>query len=504
MSKPPSISSAQAALILAERRRRDIAKAGLLDAAFKQQRAFIEDPSRFKSALCTRRAGKSYGVGLYLFREAILHPGVNCLYLARTRQSAKDMMMKDVFREINDKFQLGMHCNFADLTLTMPNGSVIHVAGADANAAQLHKVVGKKYKLIIVDESQYWSHNLYRMVYEGLLATMSDWQGTMCLIGAPSPSRSFFFEVTTQARDVHTGEVMHPEWSVHRWSALDNPHMKEQWQADIARIKKDNPRFLSTPTFRQQYLGEWVDDPDARCYRFDDKVNRVAELPGAVTDYQWVQGIDVGFKPDPMGFVVVGYRKDNTDPCLYVVHAHKQGEMMIDDIARYSNELAKRWPDPRRIIDGANTNVFAELSKRLNLPLEGAKKTNKVSFIHLATDDMMSGKVKLVGDSADGLAGEWMKLVWDRSNKDNVVPDSSCEDHLSDAYLYAWRYAYHYIKPQIVAAPPRKGTEAWAIEHEKRLVASLEEQHDPASWLDSIMGRRDDTDDGDLFRGTRR
>lgn len=499
------MSSAQAALLIAEKRRRDTARVGLLEAAFKEQRAFIEDPSRFKAAKCTRRAGKSFGIGLYLFREGLLNPGVNCLYLARTRQSAKDMMLKDVFREINDRFQLGARYNFADLTITLPNGSVIHIAGADANAAQMHKVVGKKYRLIVIDECQYWSNNLWRLIYEGLQATMADWGGTICLLGAPSPARAFFYEVSTKARDTHTGEIMHPEWSVHEWSAIDNPHMKAQWLNDIAMIKQNNPRFMLTPTFRQQYLGEWVDDPDARCYRFDDKVNRIDHLPGHVSDYQWLQGIDVGYRPDPMGFVVCGYRKDNTDPCLYVVKTHKQGEMMIDDIARFSNELDAEWPaHGMRIIDGHNTNVYAELSKRLNIPLQPAKHSDKTSFIHLVTDDLMSGKIKLVGDAADDLASEWMKLVWDKSNQARIVPDSACEDHLSDAFLYAWRHAHHYLKPQTFVKPPAKGTEAWAIEFERKLADSMKEPHDAVSALDQFLGPRSSEDGDDLFSGARR
>jgi hypothetical protein len=256
-------------------------------------------------------------------------------------------------------------------------------------------------------------------------------------------------------------------------------------------IKKNNPRFLTTPTFRQQYLGEWCDDPDARCYRFDETINRTDTLPGELIDYNWLIGVDVGFKPDPMGFVVCAYKKDFTDRCLYVVHAHKQGEMLIDEIASYIEECKQRWPITQFVIDGANSNVFAELTRRMNIPFDGAKKQGKSEFIGLVTDDLMSHRIKLVGSGADDLANEWMKLVWDRTNPSRPMPDSACEDHLSDAFLYAWRYAYHYLKPAPLAeALPARNTNEWMMGYQQRLAARLSQPEDPIRSLEEEFGHR--------------
>ena len=67
-----------------------------LDPNFPAQTAFISDPAKLKVALCTRRSGKSYGAGRYLYQEAYRTPGVRCLYIALTRDSAKKIMWKDV------------------------------------------------------------------------------------------------------------------------------------------------------------------------------------------------------------------------------------------------------------------------------------------------------------------------------------------------------------------------------------------------------------------------
>lgn len=489
--RPIQQSAAQATLILKEQRRRSIAKSTLLDSAFKEQRAFIEDPSRFKAAVCTRRAGKSYGIGLYLVREALLNPGVNCLYLARSSGSAKNIMMKDVFRHLDQKFDLGIKYNFAALTLEFPNGSVIKIAGADAHSGQIHTVVGVKYKLVVIDEAQYWTKHLESIVYEGLEAALSDQRGTICIVGVPSSYRGFFYDVTTSQRDLKTGELRYPEWSNHKWSAFDNPHQVKQWKMDIAAKIKINPGIVNSPVFRQQWLGEWADDPDARCYRFDADVNRIDALPGLHSDYYWLLGVDVGFKPDPMAYVVCAYRKDNTDQCLYVVHTHKQNEMLMDSIGEYVEYLKTRFPLDQFVIDPKNSNVFAELTRRLGIPFQKAEQAGKSDFIHMVTDDLKSARIKLVGDAADDLASEWEKLVWDDRNKARIVPLSGCDDHLSDAFLYAWRHAYHYLKPQQgEVLPLNANSDGWMEQYEKRLQARAQNSGDPVDALDREFNDR--------------
>ena len=77
-----------------------------LDPAFPVQTAFISDPAKLKVALCTRRSGKSYGAGFYLYQQAYETPGASCLYIALTRDSAKKIMWKDVLKPINRKLGL--------------------------------------------------------------------------------------------------------------------------------------------------------------------------------------------------------------------------------------------------------------------------------------------------------------------------------------------------------------------------------------------------------------
>lgn len=70
------------------------AKPVFLDPAFPAQSEFIADPAKLKVALCTRRSGKSYGGGLYLYQEAFNTPGASCLYIALTRDEAPMQLVR--------------------------------------------------------------------------------------------------------------------------------------------------------------------------------------------------------------------------------------------------------------------------------------------------------------------------------------------------------------------------------------------------------------------------
>jgi phage terminase large subunit len=410
--------------------------------------------------------------------------------MASSRAKARDIIIKDIFEVIIRQLGIDVHLNLSSLTYSFPNGSVIKIAGGDANKNQIRTMVGNKNKLVVIDEAQYWSSNLLRMIREGLQPTLADDKGTLLMLGVPAPSRGFFYDVVTRQVDSATKQLKHPGWSVHHWTALDNPFMKQQFEDEIARFKQEDPGFLQTPTFQQQWLGKWTDDPDARCYKFTDRLNRIAKLPGEVSSYRWICGIDVGFSPDPMAFVVMGYDPTNEDRCLYVVKAHKQLKMGLDEVEAYRRSLEDRWPIDEYVIDGANTNVFNELRSRFDMPLRAATKVDKVKFINIMSDDLQTSKIKLVGHEADALADEWMGLVWDIRSPEKQVPDGRCDDHCCDAMLYGWRHTYQYLKPVIKPEFKPITPEVEMDEFRKRLLREMNEPDQHAD-LNSAMGFRD-------------
>src|SRR2546425_13207793 len=104
-------------------------KAATLQAPFPEQTSFINDAAPLRMVLCTRRAGKSYGAGLLLFKTAVERPGSDCLYVALTRTSAKRIMWAPILKKIDSGYGFGVGWNKTELSATLPNGSVIYLIG---------------------------------------------------------------------------------------------------------------------------------------------------------------------------------------------------------------------------------------------------------------------------------------------------------------------------------------------------------------------------------------
>jgi PBSX family phage terminase large subunit len=482
----------QAAAVLEETRRRRLAKSDLLESAFKQQRSFIEDPSKLKAALCTRRAGKTYGIGLYIFKEAIQNPGCSILYLGLSYQSAKRIVMKDIFQVIAKKFGLNVKFNWSDLSMQFPNGSVVYISGADANEKQHSKLLGQKYRLAVIDEAAEWKTDLINLVYSTLKPAMIDYGGTIAMVGVPGNIQGFFYEVTDHMVDKLTGKLQWPGWKVHRWNAFDNPHIADNWEKEIEELKERNPLFLNTPIFKQQYLGQWVVDPDALCYKFDVKQNIIEELPYPANQYDYVLGVDLGWN-DPTAFVVCAYREDESK--LYVVHASKQKHMLPNDIAEKVKLLEEEFKINKWIIDGANLQLVSDLRVRLGIPFEAAIKgtslNRKRDYIHLASSDLVQRNILVLNKGCDDLITEWKKLVWDKTDKYNPMEHKACDNHCADAFLYAYNACYAFVAKLATNPEPLRNTPEWVSKLEENLVKRLSKKHDDLAALDGLLDDRE-------------
>jgi hypothetical protein len=158
--------------------------------AFDNQLRFIDDESRLKAAICTRRAGKSTAAGIYLFQEMITKPNTKCLVVCLTRDSAKRIYWKDVVYELRDRMEAhfkdffrAVKFNRTELSMTFPNGSECYFLGVDAKEDEKRKILGQKYSLVIVDESSEYRIDLRELVYQTLKPATNDYRGTVVMVG---------------------------------------------------------------------------------------------------------------------------------------------------------------------------------------------------------------------------------------------------------------------------------------------------------------------------------
>jgi PBSX family phage terminase large subunit len=408
------------------------------------QTRFLDDPSRMKVLLCTRRAGKSYAAGLMLLEAAYKNPNVSCLYVALTRASAKRIMWKDVLKTIDREQGLGCRFNETELSCTLPNGSIIYLLGMDADEQEKEKALGQKFKAVCVDEAASYNVDLHEIVYDILKPALADYRGTLALIGTPGNiKRGVFFNLTQGQDPSEPGQWEKDGWSCYRWTTFQNPKLAEQWKAEIEDLTLANPSIAETPGFQQHYLGKWVIDNTNLVYRFDSSKNTFDSLPTMMKGGRWhyVLGIDLGFN-DPTAWVVCAYH--DFDRTLYVLGAHKKEKCDITEVADQTRVLMGKFEFDRIVIDNANKQAVEEMRRRHDIPLTPAEKTGKSDFIELMNADFVSGYIKLNRKAAATLMDEYGTLIWDsRSLRREEHPASP--NHCADAALYAWRHCYQWL-----------------------------------------------------------
>lgn len=458
-------------------------KLQLVDKDFPKQADFVEDQSPLQASLCTRRAGKSYGAGLKLFREALLFPGCSCLYLALTRNSAKNIMWKDVVKDINRKFELNAKFNESELLITLPNGpdpkdpydggSEIKLAGMDSGKDEMEKVLGGKYRIVLIDEAGSWKQDLYKMVFEHLEPAVADWNGYIVLIGTPTAfTFGLFYNVTKTPEEAEGDEEPIEEgWSVHRWNTFDNPYMEENWRKQEERIVAGNPDVINLAWYRRMRKGEWVKDISDLCYKYERPKNWVSELPNSA--WTNILGIDLGFN-DESAFVIQSFR--DHDDNLYTRETYKRSGMIVSDVAERIKYYVNTYHPIACVIDNASKQVVEELKQRFDLPLEAAEKAGKAEFIEIMNSEFILGKIKLCPGTEE-LEKEYNKLIWDpeEKKKRKFVEHEGCPNHLADAALYSWRKGLQY-RAEAAPEPPTdeekmdewEEREALKIEMEKR------------------------------------
>jgi hypothetical protein len=161
------------------------------------------------------------------------------------------------------------------------------------------------------------------------------------------------------------------------------------------------------------------------------------------------------------------------DKHLYVVETFSKSGLIFSEVAEIIQTLDKKYKFAAMVVDNAGKQGVEEIRKRYQLPLLAADKSSKREFIELLNSDLLTSVIKLTPGAQD-LKTEWDVLVWDETKKEQgkYVEHPSMPNHLSDAFLYGWRWCASYASmPRVVI--PIKGSEqevdAWWEEQQEKI-----------------------------------
>ena len=438
------------------------------DFCFDKQVEFFRGKGvRFRTAVCSRRAGKTVGIAADMIDAALDEDEANLLYITITQQQARAIIWSDLIK-IVEEYELDCKTDNVRLTITFPNKSKIYIAGAK-DRTEIEKFRGWKLKKCYIDECQSFRSYLTELINDIIIPALRDKRGQLYLTGTPGPVKAGVFYEYSQSKN----------WRSHHWTAFDNPYMHSPPDLDLEEVLTEE-RIIrgideSDPSYIRETFGKWVEDKDALVFKFSKAKNVYTELP-TQGEWNYIIGIDIGYN-DSDAIAVIGYNTYYKK--VYLVDEHVKNKQNITQLVGAIKRYKEEYNPIRMVMDAGalGKKIQEELRMRHGLNIEAADKTRKVEFIELLNDDLRTEKFKSFKNSL--FEEDCMLVQWDKDSKirNPEKPKISDTYHsdICDAVLYAWRECRHYLseKPKV---KPVINTNTYMVELEKKEAEECEER----------------------------
>jgi len=487
---------------------------------FALQLQLIDDPFRWKSLLCPRRAGKTYCVAAYLLLVMFSQADAECAFVAPTRTHAKRIIWRELKR-LDKRWNLGLKFHEVELTATSATGSTLSLCGAETEH-DIDKFRGTPFNLVVLDETASWPTELLSyLIQEVLVHCLRDRLGTLVVSGTPGALLVGDFYLATSdfgqtievradgekwarcrpyaERNDKKWQGVTVEWSFHSWTVADNSGDPDMWQKTL-----DDKRRCGwtddTPKWIREGLGKWFADDSGFVFRYLESRNAwrptVSDkspwgLPEG-HEWQYVAGVDLGYDDD---FDIEVFSFSETCTEFYHVYGFQAPGMTVTQCADEIKRTMTLFGGFLAIIcdtGGLGKQIFKEFQEVHGIRIEAAHKQDKRDWIEIFNADLIGGRCFVMRDSV--LARQLMMVQWEDSKTKRRI-DRRFPDHAVDAAIYARRFAFHYfVTPEARLARP--GTAVWYIEKEREERARVLEERKKEQyneWWESLTVSLDPT-----------
>lgn len=386
-----------------------------------------------------RRAGKTttfLGKSLRVLRQG--GPAGIC-YFAPSDEQGVDIVWED-FREFNVTYDLGLRERWSDREWRWGT-SKIEILGFNARK-DVERARGRKFRLVWIDEAQLAPEWFTKIAKAAILPTTLDYRGQVYATGTPSEvADGFFFDCC------HS-----PEWSNdHHWTVNQNPFYVRAGRDGLAEARAMYALTEDSVTYRREWLGQWIVDPDALVYYIPESAI-IEVLPQAW--FAHVLGLDLGWN-DMDALSAMGVETHRQFSVLrYCEGLSKQNNHQLFARVR---KIAPLYPGqdgkmPTVVYDPAGHATRKTIETfRVDAPdihWAEADKSEKVQYIEWLNTDLRTGKTFV--EKGSPMIRESKRVRWKKPGK---LAENAGHSDLGDAWLYSWRTARNFLRELPVAKP---------------------------------------------------
>jgi hypothetical protein len=393
----------------------------------ESQLRVVLDGAPYVILLCSRRAGKTAGLGRKTLLKAISRPRQNILYVGLSKPHARKFFWNEVWKPLLETFNVPHKRLEDEMTTTFPNGSIVYVSGTD-DIRHIESFLGNRLNMAIVDEAQSSPSSVLvplttRILPNALLDDMDN-PGQLIMAGTvPDVNAGRFMDVWNEGK-----------WSRHNWSRFENPYLKNQ-EGALATFLSGNPGLTrESPEVQREWFGRFVFDSSATAYTYDRDLNGYRPtLPDwlAETQLEIPQGSRLfAAKPlpgieyfscaldpgsiDRASVQVNGWGR--TTPTVQHVFdwtSSRGAQLSWDAMGRILGLVVKRFNVGWWSYDaGSSKNELDTFGRLYGVPaVKAANKADLIGQVRLANSLLVSGKYKVMIGSA--LEEDYQKARWD-------------------------------------------------------------------------------------------
>ena len=389
----------------------------------KWQTAVWNDPHRFKVICAGRRSGKSTLAQLIVIDWATRNIG-NYYIISPTYKQAKSIHWNEIRKIIPTG--LIAKTNETDLSITLKNGSVIELKGAENPDA----LRGIKLRGLVIDEIAS-IRNWGWLWSEVLRPTLTDYEAPTIFISTPK-GYNHFYELFKQGEMVENDQ--YKSW---RFTSYDNPYIPKE---EIDNAKQE----LTEDTFAQEYLADFRKYTGLVFKDFQREIHVIEpfKVPDSWSIYR---GIDFG-STNPTAVLWIACDSDEN---WFVIDEHYQTGETIDFHAGVINSKSTRsilasYGDP----SGAQwIQEFAQRGIYIT-PANKETGTNFNSWVRFGIEKVSEKLKKVPGrfnssvqraGNNHGLPGGSLEPSTQSSGEPGLYVFSACTNLIREFETYRWK-----------------------------------------------------------------